>query len=621
MSYFMTTPVNIEANQKLRNPQIEAYIKIQDYFQDSPSGEALVVLPTGTGKSGLISIAPFGICKGRVLIITPGLVTKQSIQKTQEVLDDNFWVNYDVIFNPSHLPVISEYRSQLSDEHLRASHIIYSNIQKLTSSRESGLLSRNIVDHNFFDMVIIDEAHHAPASTWQEVLEYFPNAKKLHVTGTPYRGDNQAIPGEKIHETPLSEVMRDRYVKWLRKETVNANELYFTIAEQPDVKLTKDEVLQLKDKEWLEKSVALSEACSLDVIENSIQRLKELEDLSPNVPHKILAVGCSIKHAEDLLRWYKSKGLDSIIVHSEMAPDALQAAFEQINRHGCQVIISVNMLMEGYDHRYLTILALFRPYRSINAFAQIVGRVLRAIPEEETTAFELDNNAVVIFHEETGLNFMWNKFQQEVDRAKQQRVRDYTGLSGEYAERTTSLAGVSSENVYISDKDSYLNDIDFNDIFEKKRAEIRDNVSGKIEALKQAGILDEDDFEVIKNKLIEKETNKISSEIDPALIEKRPDLARKRLRELLTKKAQDEAASLLSDLGINEKNCELAPRFMSIIPYLKADTPNDGVLVRYINTKLAKKYGKVNDRDNKALLDSINQVPSLMNELRKMLSC
>ncbi|WP_219600930.1 hypothetical protein, partial [Vibrio parahaemolyticus] len=135
----------------------------------------------------------------------------------------------------------------------------------------------------------------------------------------------------KIHETPLSEVMRDRYVKWLRKETVNANELYFTIAEQPDVKLTKDEVLQLKDKEWLEKSVALSEACSLDVIENSIQRLKELEDLSPNVPHKILAVGCSIKHAEDLLRWYKSKGLDSVIVHSEMAPDALQAAFEQIN--------------------------------------------------------------------------------------------------------------------------------------------------------------------------------------------------------------------------------------------------------------------------------------------------
>lgn len=617
----MTTPVNIEANQKLRNPQIEAYIKIQDYFQENSSGEALVVLPTGTGKSGLISIAPFGICKGRVLIITPGLVTKQSIQKTQEVLDDNFWVNYDVIFNPSHLPVISEYSAKLSSEHLLASHIVYSNIQKLSASRASGLLNRDIVDHSFFDMIIIDEAHHAPASTWQEVLDYFPNAKKLHVTGTPYRGDNQLIPGEKIHETPLSEVMRDRYVKWLRKETVNANELYFTIAEQPDVRLTKDEVLQFKEKEWLEKSVALSEACSLDVIENSIQRLQELEDLSPKVPHKILAVGCSIKHAEDLLKWYKSKGLSSVIVHSEMTPETLKSAFEQINRHECKVVISVNMLMEGYDHRYLTLLALFRPYRSINAFAQIVGRVLRAIPEDEVTAFEVDNNAVVIFHEETGLNFMWSNFQQEVERAKQQRIRDYTGLSGDYAERTTSLAGVSSEDVYISDKDSYLSDIDFNDIFEQKRAEIRNSVSEKIEALKQVGVLDDDDFEVLKSKLIEKETNKISSEIDPALIEKRPDLARKKLRELLTKKAQDEAASLLSDLGIEEKSYELAPRFMSIIPYLNSDTPNDGVLVRFIYTKLAKKFGKVNDRDNKTLLNSINQVPLLMEELRKMLSC
>lgn len=621
MSYFLNTPVNIESNQKLRNPQIEAYIKIQDYFQTNPNGEALVVLPTGTGKSGLISIAPFGVCKSRVLIITPGLVTKQSIQKTQEVLDDNFWVNFDVMFNPQHLPIISEYSAGLSDEHLLESHIIYSNIQRLSSNRDSGLLNRDAVGHDFFDMIIVDEAHHAPASTWQEVLDYFPNAKKLHVTGTPYRGDNQAVPGEKIHETPLSEVMRDRYVKWLRKETVNASELYFTLADRPGVKLTKDEVLQFKDKEWLEKSVALSKPCSLDVIDNSIQRLHELNELSPNVPHKILAVGCSIAHAEDLLKWYKDKGLDSVIVHSEMSPDDLENAFETINRHDCQVVISVNMLMEGYDHRYLTILALFRPYRSINAFAQVVGRVLRAIPEEEITAFEVDNNAIIIFHEETGLNFMWKKFQQEVDRAKQQRVRDYTELSREYSDRSTTLADISSEDAFVSDKDSYLGDMDFNDIFEKKRAEIGDIVSQKIETLRQLGTFDDDDFEVIKNKLIEKETNKISSEIDPALIEKRPDLARKRLRELLTKKAQDEAASLLSDLGIDEKSCELAPRFMSIIPHLKPNTPNDGVLVRYINTKLAKKYGRVNDRDNKTLLNSINQVPSLMDELRKMLSC
>lgn len=621
MSYFQITPVNIESNHKLRSPQVEAYLKIQNYFAESPNGEALVVLPTGTGKSGLISIAPYGICSGRVLIITPGLVTKQSIQKTQEVLDDNFWVNLDVIFNPIHLPIVSEYSNDLSDEHLFESNIVYSNIQKLSSGRKTGLLNRPIVDSEFFDMIIVDEAHHAPAGTWQEVLSYFPQAKKLHVTGTPYRGDNQPVPGDRIHETPLSEVMRDRYVKWLRKETVNAHQLRFTVAEMPGVSLTKDEVLQFKDREWLEKSVALSEECSLDVIDNSIARLQELKAASPKVPHKILAVGCSIKHAEDLLRWYKARGLESVIAHSDMEPEEVDSSFQKINNHECQVVISVNMLMEGYDHHYLTILAMFRPYRSINAFAQVIGRVLRAIPENEITAFEIDNNAVVIYHEETGLNFMWDKFQKEVDRAKQQRARDYTELSRDYSQRTSSLAGIVTDDSFVSDQDSYLSDLDFNVLFEQKRAEVNEKVSKTLEALKDAGVED-DQIAVIKSKLIETETTKISdAEIDPALIEKRPDIARKQIRKLLTKKIQDEVANVLSDCALGEKSFELAPKFKGIIPHLKLDTPNDGLLVRYANLKLAKKFGPVNGRDNKALLQSLDLVPLLMDELRKMLSC
>ncbi len=67
-------------------------------------------------------------------------------------------------------------------------------------------------------MIIIDESHHSAANSWEQVLSFFGSAKKLHVTGTPYRGDGQEIPGVRIHETPLSEVMRDRYVKYLKKK-------------------------------------------------------------------------------------------------------------------------------------------------------------------------------------------------------------------------------------------------------------------------------------------------------------------------------------------------------------------------------------------------------------------
>jgi DNA repair protein RadD len=620
MSYFQDTIANILGNNKLRSPQIEAYMEIQAYFAENPRGEALAVLPTGTGKSGLISIAPFGVSNGRVLIITPGLVTKESIRKTQEVLEDNFWVNFDIIFDPSHIPVVTEYSSEVSVEHLKSSNFIYSNIQRITSNNKGGLINR--VDPQFFDMIIIDEGHHSPAQSWKEVISYFSDSKKLHLTGTPYRGDNQELPGKKIHETPLSEVMRDKYVKWLRKETVNAFKLYFTILEKPGVKLSKDEVLELKDREWLEKSVALSDECSSDVIQHSISKLNEFKELSPSVPHKILAVGCSILHAEKINLLYQQHGLRTVIVHSNMSSEDLNSNFQLIDDHECDVVISVNMLMEGYDNKYLSILALFRPYRSLNAFAQIVGRILRAIPANEITAFEIDNNAVVIYHEETGLDIMWNSFQQEVDRAKYQRIKEYDIADREYIERDTNLAEINTENSFTSNRSSYLEDIDFNSLFEEKRAEISLVVQAKLQAMAQMPELDQEDIDFLRKKLIQKEMKKVAFEyIDPQLINLRPDLARKQLREILTKKIQDEATNLLSDFKITEKGTDLFDKFRNIIYGMPEETPNDAVIVRYINSKLSKKFKAVKTRDNSTLLSSLHEINSVIEELRRMLTC
>lgn len=42
---------------------------------------------------------------------------------------------------------------------------------------------------NYFDKIIIDEAHHCLSDGYQRVLEYFNTAKVLGVTATPDRGD------------------------------------------------------------------------------------------------------------------------------------------------------------------------------------------------------------------------------------------------------------------------------------------------------------------------------------------------------------------------------------------------------------------------------------------------
>jgi hypothetical protein len=93
------------------------------------------------------------------------------------------------------------------------------------------------------------------------------------------------------------------------------------------------------------------------------------------------------------------------------------------------------------------------------------------------------------------------------------------------------------------------------------------------------------------------------------------------LRELITKKTQDEAANLLSDVGFDEKGTELAHKFMDFVPHLKHNTANDGVLVMYMRQKLSKRFGPVSKCDNQALTNSLDYIPKIMDEIRKMLSC
>jgi DNA repair protein RadD len=79
-SYFMETAANIDGNLNLRDPQREAYLRAYDFFS-SGGQKAVIQLPVGCGKSGLSAILPFGLAKGRVLIITPNITIKDELQK------------------------------------------------------------------------------------------------------------------------------------------------------------------------------------------------------------------------------------------------------------------------------------------------------------------------------------------------------------------------------------------------------------------------------------------------------------------------------------------------------------------------------------------------------------
>jgi len=615
MAYFKKVIPYVEGNNKLRDPQIEAYIKIREYFKVNPSGEALVVLPTGTGKSGLVSIAPYGVSNGRVLIITPGLVTKKSIIKTLHPMEDNFWIKYDVLFDPEDMPVVEEYDSDMLESSLEKCDFVIANIHKLYKNQKNSLLNR--VNRDFFDMVIIDEAHHSVADTWKDALEYFNKAKKLHVTGTPYRGDGIEIPGEVIHVTSLSEAMALKYVKGLRKQTVNNSKIYFTIPGDSNSYNIK-EVLELKDKEWIQKSVALSKECSLEVINESIRHLDDLQEISPNIPHKILAVACSIAHAKDVAQWYKEKDKKVIIVHSKMDDKELERKFLEIENNECDVVVSVNMLKEGYDHKYLTVLALFRPYRSLNAFAQIVGRILRVIPDDEISDFNIDNNAIIIYHEETGLDIMWNHFAKEIEKSKKIKIREYTFSDRDYVKREIVYADIDIDDPYISSKESYLPTLDFNKMYDDARNKVDSMVENKINEWREKGLSD-DEIDMFAKTYKKKLMTPEKMEVDRLLIEKRPELARKTARNILYKNANEAVQNILLEKNIDPKDNSLYDKFKKILRGLKQSTNNDGILVWYINDRVSKRFGPVKQRKPEVLILSEKYMNEIVEELRRML--
>src|SRR2546425_1099379 len=157
-SYFVETAANIEANPSLRDPQGEAYARAYDFFS-SGGQKAVIQLPVGCGKSGLASILPFGIAKGRVLIITPNLTIKDELQKTLDITNRQkcFWRKRQVLADAD--MTAGPYVCTLETGNLSVceqSHIILTNIHQLATNPDKWL---NQFPADFFDMIIVDEAH------------------------------------------------------------------------------------------------------------------------------------------------------------------------------------------------------------------------------------------------------------------------------------------------------------------------------------------------------------------------------------------------------------------------------------------------------------------------------
>ena len=406
--FFQDTPANIEANSNLRDPQRDAYIQAAAYFQRGGKN-ALIQIPVGCGKSGLAAILPFGIAEGRVLVIAPNLTIKDELYKAFDITNKQkcFWRQRGVL-EGRHM-MGGPYVCTLDAGNLSVcekSHIVLTNIHQFGTNAEKWLTK---FPEDFFDLIIVDEAHHGPAASWKRVVERFPNAKVANLTATPFRSDRQKLEGELIFRYPFKSASIKGYVKKLKASYAAPSELTFTMKGEERT-FTLEEVLEMKEDEWFSRGVALSPPCNVSIVDNSLEKLEQLRQTGTK--HQLIAVACSINHARQIRSLYQERGYEAAIVHSSSDKEADEKANEEVMRdlyNGVlDCIVQVQMLGEGFDHPKLSVAAIFRPFRSLAPYIQFVGRILRVVVQNDPT--HPDNYGHIVTHVGMNLDELLKRF-------------------------------------------------------------------------------------------------------------------------------------------------------------------------------------------------------------------
>ena len=619
MSHFTTAKPFIVGNERLRDPQIQSYHAIKKFFQNSENGrEALVVLPTGSGKTGVMGIAPYGISQKKVLIITPQTVVRNTVMKELNPFNPlNFYLTTEIFQLKGELPAIIEYDKALSEEVLFMSDIVVLNIHKLQERLESSLLKR--VAPDFFDLIIIDEAHHGEARTWKRTVEYFKNAKILKVTGTPFRSDGVKISGEEIYNYPLSSAMANGYVKSLERFTYVPEEMTFKVGGEEKL-YTLEEVRKIKDEDWISRSVALSIESNRSIVNKSVEKLLEKRELTNNNPHKIVAVACSIEHAEQIASLYNEAGLRVTIIHSKQEKAVQEEAFKEIETHNTDVVVNVALLGEGYDHKFLSIAAIFRPFRSDLPYQQFVGRVLRSVSIKDGFQInEEDNIAEVIHHKELNLDHLWGAYKKELSKSvtiKEMRkeIKREKTLNPTSTLSELDYGSTDESEAILEESDQFLE----TDLFEMRQTRILENEARIKEIMDQFKV----SLEVARE--LDKQIRVAQDPDNERLL--RPDLYEKDLRKQINK---DIIERIIPNI-IEDFNLKLSGNEITLIgnkfidkwrfaPYNIEDN-NGATLAKYFNNSLRLFINKPRDQWSISEYErAVKQLESIENYIRSSL--
>lgn len=559
MSIFSTGNEFIIGNPNLYEAQIEAYQSALSHYLEFPTEkkyrQSLIVMPTGSGKSGVIALLPFKLSQKRVLIITPSKIIREGIYSSLDSTlnpHKTFWHQYDILPLYSELPKTYLYNGydtkddqakQLLLRKFEAADILITNVHKIVGSGEDKNLIE-LVSKDFFDLIIVDEAHHVAADMWQSTLNYFSDAKVVKLTATPFRSDLKEITSHEldpIYEYQLAEAIEDGLLKDVVQEVEIPEKLIFKHRDSGK-SYSLQEARGEFGEDWVNRSVAYSKECSEQVIKHSLETLSLKRKDYPK--HQVLAIACNDEHAQDVTQWFIDAGVRATYVSTKtVSYPEIDRRLKDFANGLYDVMVSIQLLGEGYDNPNISIISLFRPYKTLAPYAQAIGRGLRKIHKEGIS--DISNYCNVVYHKELNLEKLWEYYKNQKDYSailKQRKEEINAQLSFDFEElgfvesmptgkingaeneeqelgeinieRTFAVGQYQSEGVQQLDAFSNEGLQRYTDLRIQLKLDSEYRIQQrkeKLQAMYEKNEIDEEDFTILLEKTIQKETQPITS--------------------------------------------------------------------------------------------------------------
>ncbi len=354
---------NEQSNIKgLRSPQIGALHSILAHIQN-PEDKAIVVMPTGTGKTETMLATLIANECEKLLVSVPSDSLRTQISNkfiTLGLLKEFGVVGKDCL-NPIVGILSSSFLNPLELQNfISKCNVVVSTMDILTNCNDvERAMLRDTFSHFF-----VDEAHHSAAKTWKELIDKFDKEKVFLFTATPYRNDGKSLQGKVIFNFSLRKAQEQKYYKQIN---------YLPVREYNK---------KLADERIAEKAVA---------------QLKD--DIASGYNHVLMARCMSKARAIEVFTYYeKYPEHNPIMVYTGIA--ALSKKIDAIKRGEHSIIVCVNMLGEGFDLPNLKIAAIHDERQSLPITLQFVGRFTRTSYDELGNASFITNIAYPPIHEE-----------------------------------------------------------------------------------------------------------------------------------------------------------------------------------------------------------------------------